>query len=97
MSVDAGHIRTARGHQGGTFEVMAAQVSSDDGTPVLFSGVPGEADQQCTQLNGLLSSLGMTVDTEVTILSDGADGPRSLGEAASTGPVFHVLVRQRLA
>jgi hypothetical protein len=30
--------------------------------------------------------LGMTADTEVTILSDGADGPRSLGEAASTGP-----------
>ena len=33
----------------------------------------------------------MTADTEVTILSDGADGPRSLGEAASTGTVFHVL------
>ena len=29
--------------------------------------------------------------TEVTILSDGADGPRSLGEAASTGTVYHVL------
>ena len=70
---------------------MAAQVSNDDGKPVLFSGVPGEADQQHTQLNGVLSGLGMTADTEVTILSDGADGPRSLGEAASTGTVFHVL------
>src|ERR1700759_181158 len=79
------------GHQGRTFEVMAAQVSNDDGMPVLFSGVPGEADQQHTQLNGVLSGLGMTTDTEVTILSDGADGPRSLGEAASTGTVFHVL------
>ena len=28
---------------------------------------------------------------EVTILSDGADGPRSLGGAASIGTVFHVL------
>ena len=27
----------------------------------------------------------------VTILSDGADGPRSLGEAASLGPTCHVL------
>jgi hypothetical protein len=71
--------------------VMAAQVSNDDGEPVLFSGVPGEADQQYTQLNGVLSGLGMTADTEVTILSDGADGPRSLGEAASIGTVFHVL------
>ena len=26
-----------------------------------------------------------------TVLSDGADGPRSLGEAASIGTVFHVL------
>jgi hypothetical protein len=54
-------------------------------------GVPGEADQQHAQLNGVLSGLGMTADTEVTILSDGADGPRSLGEAASTGTVFHGL------
>ena len=91
VSIDAGHVRAARGHQGRTFEVMAAQVSNDDGKPVLFSGVPGEADQQYTQLNGVLNSLGMTVDTEVTILSDGAAGPRSLGEAASTGTVFHVL------
>ena len=91
MSIDAGHVRTARGHQGRTFEVMAAQVSNDDGKPVLFSGVPGEADQQHAQLNGVLSGLGMTADTEVTILSDGADGPRSPGEAASTGTVFHVL------
>jgi hypothetical protein len=46
VSIDAGHVRTARGHQGRTFEVMAAQVSNDDGRPVLFSGVPGEADHQ---------------------------------------------------
>jgi hypothetical protein len=70
---------------------MTAQVSNDDGKLLLFSGVPGEAAQQPTQLNGVLSSLGMTADTDVTILSDGADGPRSLGQAASTGTVFHVL------
>jgi hypothetical protein len=33
----------------------------------------------------------MTGATEVTILSDGADGPRSLGQIASTGAVYHVL------
>jgi hypothetical protein len=27
----------------------------------------------------------------VTVLSDSADGPRSLGEAASVGPTHHVL------
>jgi hypothetical protein len=91
ISINAGHIRAARGHQSGTFEVMVAQVSNDDGKPVLFCGVPGEADRQRTQLNGVLTGLGMTEDTEVTILSDGADGPRSLGEAASTGTVYHVL------
>ena len=91
VSIDAGHVRAVRGHQGRTFEVMAAQVSNDDGKPVLFSGVPGDADRQRTQLNGVLTGLGMTEATEVTILSDGADGPRSLGEAASTGTVYHVL------
>src|ERR1700757_5154282 len=32
VSIDAGHVRTARGHQGRTFEVMAAQVSNGTGT-----------------------------------------------------------------
>jgi len=91
VSIDAGHIRAVRGHLGRTFEVMAVQASNDDGNPVLFSGVPGEADRQRRQLNGMLTGLGMTADTEVTILSDGADGPRSLGEAASSGTVYHVL------
>ena len=76
---------------------MAAQVGNDDGKQVLFSGVPGDADRQRTQLNGVLTGLGMTADTEVTILSDGADGPRSLAEAASTGTVYHVLDWFRLA
>jgi len=86
VSIDAGHVRAVRGHQGRAFEVMAAQVSNDDGKPVLFSGVPGDADRQRTQLNGVLTGLGMIKATEVTILSDGADGPRSLGEAATPGP-----------
>jgi len=33
----------------------------------------------------------MTPQTPVTVLSDGAVGPRALGEAASTGPVRHIL------
>ena len=40
---------------------------------------------------GHFCGLGATPCTEVTILSDGADGPRSLGEAASVGPTCHVL------
>jgi hypothetical protein len=39
----------------------------------------------------------MTPQTPVTVLSDGAVGPRGLGEAASTGPVRHVLDWFRLA
>jgi hypothetical protein len=42
-------------------------------------------------LSGVLHGLGATPATPVTILSDGADGPRSLGEAASPGPTHHVL------
>jgi hypothetical protein len=42
-------------------------------------------------LRGALRGLGATPATPVTILSDGADGPRSLGEAASVGPTRYVL------
>jgi hypothetical protein len=42
-------------------------------------------------LRGVLHKLGATAVTPVTILSDGAEGPRTLGEAASPGPAQHVL------
>ena len=38
--------------------------------------MPGDADRQHTQLNGVLTGLGMTADTEGTILSDGRDSVR---------------------
>jgi hypothetical protein len=53
--------------------------------------MPAEANQQAQQLRGVLHDLGATARTPAAILSDGADGPRSLGEAASVGPTHHVL------
>jgi hypothetical protein len=84
-------VRAVRSYQVRTFEVFVAQASNDDGEPIVFSSVPAEADRQTQQLCGVLHRLGATPCTELTILSDGADGPRSLGEAASLGPTFHVL------
>jgi hypothetical protein len=52
---------------------------------------PPRPTDKCDQLRSVLTGLGATPDTPVTILSDGADGPRSLGEAASVGPTHHVL------
>jgi hypothetical protein len=91
VSVDGGHVRAVRSYQGRSFEVMLAQVSNDDGKQVVYSSTPAEADRQRDQLNGVLHGLGATSATPVTILSDGADGPRLLGEAASGGPTHHVL------
>jgi hypothetical protein len=91
LSIDSGHVRAVRSYQVRTFEVFVAQASNDDGKPIAFSSVPVEADRQTQQLRGLLRGLGATPCTEVTILSDGADGPRSLGEAACVGPTCHVL------
>jgi hypothetical protein len=91
LSIDGGHVRSVRSYQVRSFEVMLAQVSNDDGKQVVFSSMPGEADRQRDQLRGVLHGLGATPDTPVTILSDGAEGPRSLGEAASVGPTHHVL------
>jgi hypothetical protein len=88
LSIDGGHVRAARQYQGRTFEVLLAQVSNDEGKQVVFASVPAEATSQTRQLRGVLYGLGAT---PVTILSDGADGPRSLGEAASPGPTHHVL------
>ena len=91
LSIDSGHVRAVRSYQVRTFEVFVAQASNDDCEQIVFSSVPAEADRQTQQLRGVLHRLGATPCTELTILSDGADGPRSLGEAASIGPTFHVL------
>ena len=91
LFIDGGHVRSVRSYQVRSFEVMLAQVSNDDGKQVVFSSMPAEADRQWDQLRNVLNGLGATPATPVTILSDGADGPRSLGEAASVGPTHHVL------
>ena len=57
----------------------------------MFSSVPAEALCQKHQLRGVLHGLGATRTTPVTILRDGAEAPRALGEAASVGPTYHVL------
>jgi hypothetical protein len=91
LFIDGGHVRSVRRYQVRSFEVMLAQVSNDDGKQVVFSSMPAEADRQRDQLRGVLHGLGATPGTPVTILSDGAEGPRSLGEAACVGPTRHVL------
>jgi hypothetical protein len=91
LSIDGGHVRSVRSYQVRSFEIFLAQVSNDDGQQIVFSSMPAEADQQREQLRGVLHGLGAMPTTPVTILSDGAEGPRSLGEAASFGPTHHVL------
>jgi hypothetical protein len=91
LGIDAGHVRSVRSYQVRSFEVFVAQAHGDEGKPVVFSSVPAEADRQQQQLRGVLHRLGARSSTPVVILSDGADGPRSLGEAACIGPTNHVL------
>ena len=91
LAIDGGHVRSVRSYQVRSFEVLVAQVNGDEGRSVVFSSVPAEADRQQQQLRGVLHRLGATPSTPVTILSDGADGPRSLGETACIGPTNHVL------
>jgi hypothetical protein len=91
LAIDAGHVRSVRSHRVRSFEAFVAQVGGAEDELVAFAGVPAEADRQQEQLRGVLRRLGATPGTPVTILSDGADGPRSLGEAACVGPTRHVL------
>ena len=91
LGIDAGHVRSVRGHRVRSFQAIVAQVSGAEGKGVVFGGVPAEAGRQHWQLRGVLRGLGATPHTPVTIQSDGAEGPRSLGEAACVGPTRHVL------
>lgn len=91
LTIDAGHVKSVRTYQMRSFEVMIARVGNDEGQEVVFSSMPAEADRQVRQLHHVLRRLGATASTPVTILSDGADGPRSLAGAASVGPARHVL------
>ncbi len=91
LSIDGGHVRSVRSYQARSFEIFLAQVSNDDGQQIVFSSMSAEADRQREQLRGVLYGLGATPTTPITILSDGAEGPRSLGQAASLGPTHHVL------
>jgi hypothetical protein len=91
LGIDAGHVRSVRRYRVRSFEVLVAQVSGTEGKAVVFGSVPAEADRQLLLLRGVLHHLGATPSTPVTILSDGAEGPRSLGEAACVGPTCHVL------
>ena len=91
LSIDDGHVRSVRQYQVHSFEVLLAQVTNDDGKQIVFSSVPAEAMSQQDQLRGVLHKLGATAVTPVTNLSDGAEGPRALGEAASPGSTRHVL------
>jgi hypothetical protein len=91
LGIDAGHVRSVRSYQVRSFETFVAQVDGAEDTSVVFASVPAKADrQQHQQLRRVLQGVGATASAPVTILSDGADGPRSLGEAASVGPAKHV-------
>ena len=70
---------------------MLARVSNHNGKQVVFSSMPAEADRQRDQLRGVPHGLEATPGTPVTILSNGAEEPRSLGEAACVGPTRHAL------
>jgi hypothetical protein len=91
LSIDGGHVRSVREYQVRSFEVLLAQVTNDEGKQMVFSSVPVEAYSQQTQLRSVLHKLGATAATPVTVLNDGADGPRALGQAASVGPTKDVL------
>ena len=70
--------------------VVSAQRFGSEALELTYKD-PVEADRQNQQLRGVLHRLGATPSTEITILSDGADGPRWQGEAASVGTTCYVL------
>lgn len=90
LSIDGDHVTSMRHYQVPSFEVLFAQVSNDDGKQIVFRSVLAEADSRTRQLRCVPRALGATPVTLVPILSDGAEGPRAPGEAASVGPTHHM-------
>jgi len=93
LSIDGGHVSSVKSYQARSFEVLLARAgrAGNKGREIVFSSMPAEADRQVEQLRNLLTDMGAAANTPVTILSDGAEGPRYLGERASPGPIRHVL------
>jgi hypothetical protein len=91
VSLDGGHVKSIRSYQMRSFEILLACASNNRGEQRLFSSVPVEADRQRQQLSAVLRDIGATPATQVTVLSDGAEGPRCLGETASQSLTRHVL------
>jgi hypothetical protein len=91
VCVDGGHVKSIRSYHIRSFEILVAHAKNDKGRDRLFSTVSVVADGERAQLGTVLRELGATAATAVTVVSDGADAPRALGEKASPGPTRHVL------
>ena len=76
LAIDGGHVKAVRSYQMRSFEVFVAQVSNDNGPPVVFSSMPAEADRQAQQLRGVLHDLGATPGTPVTTHGPSHSTPR---------------------
>jgi hypothetical protein len=94
LSIDAGHIRAVPTYQVRTCAIIVAQASNDNGKHMVFASMPDAAYHQAQQLRGVLHDLGATQTTPVTILSDGAAGPRAVGEACQR---FHPAMPDGMA
>nr|WP_318655048.1 hypothetical protein [Methylocapsa sp. RX1] len=73
-------MKSIRTDQMRSFEVLLAWSSNDRRKQRLFSTLPVEADRQRQQLGAVLCDLGATPTTLATVLNDGAEGLRFLGE-----------------
>jgi hypothetical protein len=91
LCVDGGHVKSIRSYHIRSFEILVAHAKNDKNRARLFSTVSVVADGEQAQLSTVLRELGATPATPVTVVSDGADAPRILGEKASPGPTRHVL------
>jgi hypothetical protein len=91
LCVDGGYAKSIRSYHVRSFEILVAHAKNDKGQARLFSAVSPAGDDERAQLNTVLRELGVTPATPVTVVSDGGDSPRALGEKASPGPTRHVL------
>jgi hypothetical protein len=93
LSIDGGHVRSVRGYQVRSFEVMLAQISNGDGKQIVFSSMPaetierirwrlwhGQVGRNLDLVRETMATLGATAETAAPATAAALKVARLLGE-----------------
>lgn len=91
IGIDGGFVRARPGFQRRNFEVIAGRCSATPEPGKILALVRTSGASPLVQIRDAVEAAGIGPETNVTVLSDGADGLRRLVETALERPIDHIL------